>query len=400
MRTRIGWWIVAAALLLAPVRAFAQFYEVPPTIFTGPLSHPRYEDGGFYIGMEALIMHQRRPIGEQVVAVRGFLDSEGFTGQPPPTFIGSGETALHTGQLRGPSTYQPGWNFTAGWRFESGVAVQASWVHLNEARYAVSAGPIPPSFDTGPLLENTFLFSPVTNFSPDYSGPRDLPRSIPPDPFNDPSDTALYGIWNGAENMSIELLQRYEQVDITVRIPLWQTDCFRSYGLIGPRAIIMWERFKWRTTDLDFQGFGTANDNAEYSNVVSNRLYGVAMGCGHEWFLGDTPAGAFSVSLDTIGGVYGDWTKMRAKYRREDNVTSASRKRNGFRPTGTAEAKGSLWWYPWEAIQVRIGYNFMAIFNTLASPEPIDFNMGTIAPNYRGVYRYLHGFDFGIGFVF
>jgi hypothetical protein len=399
MRTRIGWWILAAALLLAPVRAFAQFHEVPPTIFTGPLSHPRYEEGGFYVGMQALVWHQTRPIGSQVVAIRGFLDTEGFTGQPPPVFVGSGDIALNTRDLRGPSTWQPGWNVTAGWRFESGVAVQLSWIHLSESRYAVSTGPIPPDFNVGPLLENTFLFSPVTNFSPLYAGPRDIPLSQPPDPF-DPTAGALYGIWNGAENMSIEFLQRYEQVDISGRIPIWQTDSFRSYGLLGPRAIIMWERFKWRTVDLDERGNGTAANNAEYSNVVSNRLYGVVIGCGHEWFMGTTPIGGFSWSLDTAAGIYGDWTKMRAKYEREDGVTSASRKRNGFRPAGSLEAKGSLWWYPWEAVQVRMGYNLMTLLNTLASPEPIDFNMGIINPDYRHVTRYLHGFEIGIGFVF
>jgi hypothetical protein len=405
MRKRIGWWILAAAALLtpfsAPTRAYAQHYEVPPVIFTGPLSHPRYEDGGFYIGMEALMYWQTRPIRNQTVAIRGFVDTDGTaTGAAPPIFVGSGVEALNTRDLRGPSTWQPGWNFTLGWRFESGVAVQLSWIHLSESRYAVSAGPIPPGFDVGPLLENTFLFAPVTNFSPLYSGPRDLPQSTPPDPLLDPSPSALYGIWNGADNMSIEFLQRYEQVDITGRIPIWQTECFRSYGLIGPRAIIMWERFKWRTVDLDFQGIGTNANNATYSNVVSNRLYGVFLGGGHEWYLGSSPIGGFSTSLDAGVGLYGDWAKGRAKYERDDHATAAQRKRNFFRPAGSLEAKGSLWWYPWEAIQVRIGYNFMALFNTLASPEPIDFNMGIIDPEFRGVSRYLHGFDVGIGFVF
>jgi hypothetical protein len=402
MRTRIGWLILAAALLAAPTRAWAQngYYEVPPVPFTGPLSHPRYESGGLFVGMEALMWFQTRPVKNQVVAIRGFVDTDGSaSGAPPPTFFGSGAEALNTRDLRGPSTWQPGWNFTLGWRFESGVSVAASWIHLNEARYAVSAGPIPPGFAVGGLLEDTFLFAPVTNFSPHYAGPRDLPLSIPPSPL-DPTSGALYGIWNGAENMSIEFLQRYEQVDITVRIPVWQTDCFRSYCLVGPRAIIMWERFKWRTVDLDSAGNGTDANNAEYSNVVSNRLYGVYFGCGSEWYLGANGAGGWATSLDLGGSFYGDWVKGRAKYERGDHVTSASRKRNFFRPAGGVEAKGSLWWYPWEAIQVRVGYNFMALFNTMASPRPIDFNMGIIDPEYRGVSRLLHGFDIGIGFVF
>jgi hypothetical protein len=370
-------------------------------IFAGPLSHPRYEDGGFYIAMEALIKYQNRPLRDQTVAIRGFVDFDGsVTGQPPPVFVGSGEEALNTNSLRGSSTWQPGWNFTAGWRFESGVSLQVSWVHLNEARYAVSAGPIPPSFAVGALLENTFLFSPVTNFSPFFAGPRDAPRSNPPDPVNDASDTAIYGIWNGADNMSIEFLQRYEQVDITARIPMWQSECYRNYGLLGPRAIIMWERFKWRTVDLDFQGQGESANNATYSNVVSNRLYGLVIGCGQEWFLGESPIGGFSFSFDVLGGVYGDWAKSRVKWERDDHVTSASRNRNYFRPGFTAEAKANLWWYPWEAIQVRVGYDAMALFNTLASPYPIDFNMSSINPEFQSVQRYLHGLNIGIGFVF
>jgi hypothetical protein len=401
MRKRIGWWILAAAALLtplsAPTRAYAQHYEVPPTIFTGPLSHPRYEDGGLYVGMEALIWWQSRPIHSQTVAIRGFVDVDGsLTGSPPPTFVGSGVEALNTQQLEGPSTMTPGWNFTVGWRFESGVAVQASWVHLADSRYAVSAGPIPPDFNVGPLLENTFLFAPVTNFSPFYSGPPDFL----PDPIFGPSPSALYGIWNGSENMLIEFLQRYEQVDITGRVPIWQTECFRTYGLIGARAIIMWERFKWRTVDLDFQGIGTDSNNATYSNVVSNRLYGVFLGGGHDWYLGSTPIGGFSSSVDAGVGLYGDWAKGRAKYERDDHATAAQRKRNFFRPTGSLEIKGTLWWYPWEAISVRVGYDFMALCNTLASPEPIDFNMGTIDPEYRGVWRYLHGLHIGLAFVF
>ena len=67
MRTRFGWLILAAALLgptVAPTRAWAQngYYEVPPAHFTGPLSHPRYETGGFFVGMEALMWFQDRPV--------------------------------------------------------------------------------------------------------------------------------------------------------------------------------------------------------------------------------------------------------------------------------------------------------------------------------------------------
>src|SRR5207253_10032319 len=50
MRIRYSWLLVLSALLLAPLRAHAQNYEVPPSPlpYTGMLSHPRYEQGGFF----------------------------------------------------------------------------------------------------------------------------------------------------------------------------------------------------------------------------------------------------------------------------------------------------------------------------------------------------------------
>lgn len=404
MRTRLGWLILAVALWLAPSSAMAQnnSYEVPPTQFTGPLSHPRYEDGGFFIAFDAVVWHLDRRIKNQTVATRGFVDVDGsVTGLVPPVPVGTFAEALNTQQLRGPGSWTPGFDFTVGWRFESGIVLTASWIHLTDTRTAVSAGPLPPNFQVGPLLENSFLFSPVTNFSPYYAGPRDVPQSTPPDPVNDATATALYGIWNGADNMSIELLQRFDMVTITGRIPVWDSEMCRVYGLIGPRVITMYERFKWRTVDLDDKSVGTSANNARYTNTVSNRLYGAYIGCGQEWFLGEVPVlGGFSFSLDAAGSLYGDWVKGRAKYVREDEVTAASRARNFFQGVPGVEAKASLWWYPWEAVQIRMGYNFLALFNTMASERPIDFNMGVISPVYNQTNRVLHGFDIGIGLVF
>ena len=402
MRTRIGWLVLAAALWLRPGAVSAQYYEVPQVPFTGPLSHPRYESGGIYVAFDALAWSLDRRISNQAVAFRGFVDTDGTaTHLVPPVKVGDFQEALNTQELRGPGTWTPGFDFNIGWRFESGVSVNLSWVHLVENRYSVSAGPLPPNFNVGGLLQNTFLFSPVTNFSPDYAGPRDLPTSNPPNPAIDPSATALYGIWNGAENMEIDLRQRFDMVTLTARIPFWQSDSCRMYGLVGPRGMTLWERFHWRTVDLDFAGFGTAANNADYTNVVSQRFYGVHLGCGQEWFLGEVPIlGAFSWSLDSEGSLYGDFVKARPKYEREDGATAASRARNLFQAVPGVEAKASLWWYPWEAVQVRLGYNFMALFNTMASERPIDFNMGVLSPVYNQTNRVLHGFDIGICFVF
>src|SRR4051812_33712124 len=100
MRTRIGWLVLVGATLLAPAAARAQtgnLSEVPPVDYTGPLSHMRYEQGGFFAAAQGLYWRQTRPVSDQIVAVRGFVDVDGtVTGQPPGTFVGSGATALNT----------------------------------------------------------------------------------------------------------------------------------------------------------------------------------------------------------------------------------------------------------------------------------------------------------------
>ena len=398
MRTRIGWLLLAVGLTLgAPAGGRAQdssyTYEVPPVPFTGPLSHPRYEDGGFYTGVQFLYLRQTRPIYDQTVAVRGILDIDGSITGTTGTFVGSREDALNVEQVRGPGTYEPGFNLFFGWRFESGVVAELSWWHLRDARYAATAAPIGLTANFGDLLQNTYLFSPVSNFPIDFAGnPQNLAVGNP---------GATFGIWNGASLMQIEFLQRFDMVQLNTRIPIQQTDRYRSYGLIGPRAVVMWERFKWRTVDYDFLGLTTADSTAIYSNVVSNRMYGVHLGCGNDWFLGDTPVGAFAITADFETGLYLDLVKGRPRYELGDRSMTLSRARNLNTLVPSLEARFSLDWYPWEAIKFNVGYNFLAFFNTVASRRPIDFNMGTIDPEYNtGVTRWLHGFTMGVSLVF
>src|SRR5437870_13745588 len=80
MRTRLCRLFWISALLLAPSVAQAQqtqTYEVPPVPYTGPLSHPRYEQGGFFTSLEGLYWRTNRPLASQQVAVRGFVDVDG-----------------------------------------------------------------------------------------------------------------------------------------------------------------------------------------------------------------------------------------------------------------------------------------------------------------------------------
>src|SRR5262249_39033443 len=161
----------------------------------------------------------------------------------------------------GSGTYEPGYSLSAGWRFQNGLTVDVNWWRLIEAKYAASASLVPPGLNPGgPLLIDTFLFAPVFNFPLAYSGP---PHKVAPG-----HPGAAYGIWNGASLMQTEFVQRTQGIDITARVPIYQDDCVRCYGLLGPRFVWFWERFKWRTVSYDFTGVANADDIAIYTNIV------------------------------------------------------------------------------------------------------------------------------------
>jgi hypothetical protein len=410
MRKPIGWLLLVLSCGLAPSRLGAQdsnyTYEVPPPPipFTGPLSHPRYEAGGLYVGAEFLYLRETRPIGSQIVAVRGFMDIDGSvsavlnpTTAHTRTFIGSGAEALNTNQVQGSGNFQPGTNVFLGWRFENGVTVDVNWLHLMSSRYSASASSIPPSFLVGGQLSDTFLFSPVVNFPPNFAGP---PIKIP---FGNPG--ALYGIWNGAETMQEQFRQRFDLGGLNVRTPIWQTDRYRGYAIFGPRLVSMWEEYWWNTIASPLQGTnptGISSDaTAQYHNIVSNRLYGGYLGCGGDWFLGSTPIGGFAATAQVDAALYMDFVKGRAGYDLGTRNYAIHRARNMSSLVPGVDAKVGLWWYPWEAVSIQLSYNLYTFFNTIASRNPIDFNAGTVDPQYdTGVFRMLHGVGFGIGFVF
>jgi hypothetical protein len=279
-----------------------------------------------------------------------------------------------------------------GWRFETGTVLTLNWYHLVNARYSATASLAPPGLKGGQGLPDTFLFSPVFNFPIDYAGnPFNLGRGNP---------GATFGIWNAASLETISYVQRFDMVDFTMRVPFLQTDCYRSYGLIGPRGATLYDQFKWRTVDADQNGLSNNGTIADYSNITSNRLYGVGLGLGNEWYLGDTPIGAFSVSLDAEGSLYMDLIKGRASYQLADRSTEAKRARNLASLVPSAEARISFHWFPWEAVELQVGYDVFSFFNTYASPYPIDFNYGNLNPSWSPVTRLFQGVKFGIGLTF
>jgi hypothetical protein len=415
MRNRIGWlaWLLTLVGLLAPALARAQEngnYEVPPApgsdYFPYPLGHPRYEEGGIYGFGEFVMWSMRNPLKSQPVAFQGFVDRDGTiaaslntnTGSNLPIlagqFIGSHALALDVSQLNGTSTYMPGFNVGMGYRFKDGVAVEASWIHLWEAKYSATASLQPPGLP-GANQENTFLFSPVFNYPTDYFGPGQK-INAPGSNFD-----AASGLWNGATLMTIEFIQRFDQWQIGGRVPIMDTADWRTYGLLGGRLAWFWERFKWRTVDQNLAGQSNADDVAYYVNVVSNRLWGAYVGFGNECRLGTTPVGEFAISLDLDGAAFFDFVSTEAKYYIGDFHTAASRHAHQVAPSGEVSGKLALWWYPYEAIQVRVGYTGMVFFNTYASPRPIDYNYGQLAPSWEhNIVRWVQGVDVGIAFIF
>jgi hypothetical protein len=415
MRTSWLALLLSAGTALAPGVAWGQDYFPPDPVVPLPLYHDRPETGGFYAAGECIFWRQTNPLKPQTVAFRGLLDFDGsisadfngvtvepinggppfiLPGTPHPgTFIGSGRDALNTAQVHGPQTYQPGFDFILGWRFESGVALEVAWYHLLEAKYGAVATLVPPNLNPGQLLADSFLFSPVFNFPNDFAGP---PNKIA---LGNPN--AAFGIWNAATVMSESFVQRFDQLDIRGRIPICESDNNRTYGLIGPRFVWLWERFSWRTVSQDAAGNSSQEDVAIYSNVTSNRLYGVFLGCGDECRLGDTPIGTFSVSLDVNAAMFADVIKERAKYERADRFTASQLARTEYKAVPELQAQLNLWWYPIEGIQVRVGYDAMGFFNTVSSPYPVDFNYSLDKNLWRdGTFRFIDGINAGIGFIF
>ncbi len=393
MRMRIRWFLMILGLLLLPAAVHAQT-DVPPVIFTGPISHPRYDAGGVYVGFQFLYMKTNRPLLSQQIAVRGIKDLDNsIVGQGANVLVGSGEEALNTAQLTGPGNYQPGWDMRIGYRFANGVAVELGWRHLVQVKYHAAASVIPPSFESGEAFQNTFLFAPVTNFPTDYAGNATNITGI--------SNAATFGIWNAASIMSIEYVQRYDVYEINARIPITQTENFRTYGLFGPRIVWIWDRFQWRTVDADDQGNAGPDTTAIYSNMISNRMYGFHAGFGNDWFLGDTPIGALAFTLDLEAGLYANLVKANAGYELADRSISSKRSRRMATLVPGLEARLGFKWYAWEGITLEVAYDIQTYFNTIASHRPVDFNLGIVDPQYDSQwFRWFYGLRVGVGFVF
>jgi hypothetical protein len=367
-----------------------------PTI---PIPTGAAGSAGFYATAEFVMLTQTRPIGNQVVAYRGLVDSTGVITGLPGTYLGSHQVGLDTNSF-GRTTFQPGWKVELGYKFEDGTALYANFLQLQDAKYSAGASLVPPFFRSDRNLNDTFLVAGVYNFPPSFAGPSQKTG------YDNNSQTSsnTYGVWDGASTMDISFIQRYTEANIGMRMPVLQTDYSRVYALGGGKFAWLFERFSWYTASYDVNGNLRAQDVAWYTNTLSQRMYGPFVGAGHEVFL----ANQFSLSVDLTAAALLDVVKERAKYKMESpngggvlNPVASSRSVNEYSIVPNANASVNLWWYPIEGVQVRVGYSGMAYFNTRSMRDPIGFNYGAIDPVYDvKVFRLIHGVNAGIGLFF
>lgn len=388
----VAWAGGPAAATANPTAASEGGFQVPLNaehvipIPTGQAGQP-----GFYTSAEYVMMTQTKAIGSQTVAVRGFYDFTGRITGAPGGFTGSGVEALNTRDGTGRREFMPGFRMEVGYRFDTGVRVYANYMQFYDAHY--SAGASLSVFSSDRSLADTFLSSPVFNFNTQFGGAQFDTSADNPDNggFN------TYGIWNAAEQMDTKFTQRYQQAEIGMRTPLFATDYSSVYSLGGARFAWFFERYRWRTVDIDNFGNAPPQNVALYTNTLSQRMYGLFVGCGHEIYLGSM----FSASLDLTGAAYLNVVKNRAKYVNEVRSAQSKFGRNNFYLVPSATADFNLWAYPIEGVQFRVGYSGMTFFNTRQMREPIGFNFGNIDPNVGlRAFRLLHGFNIGVGFFF
>ncbi len=417
MRTRAKWLacLLLGGLALTPAAVRAQSIGSPMPELPLPLVWGQKEAGFYFVG-EALFWRLNNPLRSQPIAVRGFRDEAGQAAGVPGDFLGSGVVALDVQDV-GNGKYEPGVRFSLGYRFENNWSIEASYWRMSEFRHTANAGIMPANFNVGANFADSFLFSPFFNFSSIWAGPvRDIVSAVlPPDILIDPA-TGLptggldpddvfhggkvipaFGIWNAADDMTLDFKQEAQSLEILFKVPVVQTECGRAYVLCGPRALHIQETFKWRTVDLDVDGLGLdPADQATYVNQWENRLYGVQVGMGTDCYLG----GGFAVSFEVRGGIFADIRSADIKIERGDEAAAIMRHRNDVYYSPMAQGGAYIWWFPIEGVQVRVGYEFLSIWNTLRSPNPVDFDAGALDPHFENSWMHFDGLSLGVAFIF
>ncbi len=235
------------------------------------------------------------------------------------------------------------------------------------------------------------------NFPPEFSGPPNKIQTPGASPF------AAYGIWNGANIMTLQYQQRFQQWDITYRTVIRDTEDYRMSAVMGPRFAWIWEGFTWRTTSQGTDALGQAAsgpaDVGVFTNATSNRMYGAFAGCQNECYIGR----GFAVMLDTRAALLLDAVREKAEYAtglRFQGFPERKRSKTDWSVVPQFTGYLSMQWYPTEFIQMSVGYELMYFMNTITSGRPVDFNYGNDDPHWNHVNRLFDGFRAGIAFWF
>ena len=158
----------------------------------------------------------------------------------------------------------------------------------------------------------------------------------------------------------------------------------------------IWERYNWRVVSQEFDGSSGQDDVALFHNVTSNNLWGADIGVGTEFYLSH----GFSISLDgRVAGLM-DFAKEEDGYDRADFAIANKRVTKAYTFVPELQGTVNVIWQPFQACVIRVGFDDMNFFNTFASPQPISFNYGSLDPAWKSTYRYIYGWNAGIGFIF
>ena len=313
--------VLAAVVAVAwPTTASAQEAGFQTPLNSDPvIPIPTGQSGqpGFYTGMEFVMLFQTKAIGNQLIASRGIVDTTGNISGFPGTFIGTGQPALSTNQMGSGGTGMPGFRLEIGYKFDTGTRIYVNYMQTYDAHYSAGASGIGLNgFSARPDLADTFLYSPVYNFSQAFNGAQ-LKTSF--DTTGNGGFNTV-GIWNGATQMDTKFTQRFQQAEPrSVRTPMFATG-LQQHSTVG-----------WWSILLDLRKVLLANrghrqhrqrwpqNTAVYTNNLSQRMYGAFVGCGHEVYLGNM----FSASLDLTAAGFMDVIKGRAKYKLGDDSTES-----------------------------------------------------------------------------
>jgi hypothetical protein len=196
--------------------------------------------------------------------------------------------------------------------------------------------------------------------------------------------------------MEISLRQRFASAELNARVPFCVAEVTRTYGLVGVRYLAMEERFKLRIVDTDIEGSSLPENAMQYTNKMSNKYYGGQAGVGTESYIGN----GFAISFEGKAGVLAEVSKATVKVIREDLAVGLRKSDNQTSVTAMFQAGAYLWWYPMEGIQARIGYEFLGVLGSRRAPEPIDFDLGKLAPIYEKLFLRVDGVTAGVAFIF